>query len=55
MLSKILIAAPVLLLSVPAFATQDAVINLPPLPAPGVMGLVAAGVIGAILVARGKK
>ena len=55
MLSRILVAAPVLLLSVPALAGIQDGASVQPLPAPGIVGLVAAGVIGAIFVARRKK
>lgn len=54
MLSRILVAAPVLLLSASAFA-QDSVPGQPSLPAPGIAGLIAVGILGAVLVARRKK
>ena len=54
MLRKLILISALCMASAPAWADADAVLASP-LPAPGVAGLIAVGVIGAILVARRRK
>ena len=53
-LRKLILISALCMASAPAWADADAVLASP-LPAPGVAGLIAVGVIGAILVARRRK
>lgn len=50
---SLIVAIPLLLAS--SYAWADTITQVSPLPAPAVFSLVAAGVIGAVLVARRRK
>jgi hypothetical protein len=55
MLNRLLISASAMLLATPAFAQVQDAIDPSPLPAPGIMGLVAAGIVASVVVARRRK